>query len=147
MILPSAFTRKTVRPARPPGRMGRASLARRTVALRPVPNRSPVAYAVAESLPQTADMEASADEQFLAPSRKIRVLVAGGGIAGLVLAVSLLKKGVDVRIFERDMTAIRGEGKYRGPIQVRCVKRGRAPARISKLCQPRARHRTSLPTK
>ncbi len=35
-----------------------------------------------------------------------------------VLAVGLLKKGFDVQVFERDMTAIRGEGKYRGPIQV-----------------------------
>jgi hypothetical protein len=36
-----------------------------------------------------------------------------------VLAVALLKQGVDVKVFERDLTAIRGEGKYRGPIQVR----------------------------
>jgi uncharacterized membrane-anchored protein len=40
-------------------------------------------------------------------------------VAGaLVLAVALLKKGVDVKVYERDLTAIRGEGKYRGPIQV-----------------------------
>ena len=61
------------------------------------------------------------DAEFLDPSRPMKVLIAGGGIAGLVLAVALLKKGVDVRIFEQDMTAIRGEGKYRGPIQVRSV--------------------------
>jgi len=48
-----------------------------------------------------------------------RVLITGGGIGGLVLAVGLLKKGFDVHVFERDLTAIRGEGKYRGPIQVR----------------------------
>ena len=47
-----------------------------------------------------------------------KVLIAGAGIGGLVLAVGLLKKGLDVQIFERDLTAIRGEGKYRGPIQV-----------------------------
>lgn len=47
-----------------------------------------------------------------------RILIAGAGIGGLVLAVALLKKGFDVKIFERDVTAIRGEGKYRGPIQV-----------------------------
>ena len=47
-----------------------------------------------------------------------KILVAGAGIGGLVLAVGLLKKGFDVQIFERDLTAIRGEGKYRGPIQV-----------------------------
>lgn len=59
------------------------------------------------------------DAEFLDPARPLRVLIAGGGIAGLVLTVALLKKGVDVRVFEQDMTAIRGEGKYRGPIQVR----------------------------
>jgi zeaxanthin epoxidase len=47
------------------------------------------------------------------------VIIAGAGIGGLVLAVALLKQGVDVKVFERDLTAIRGEGKYRGPIQVR----------------------------
>jgi zeaxanthin epoxidase len=47
-----------------------------------------------------------------------RVVVAGGGIGGLVLAVGLLKQGIDVKVLERDLTAIRGEGKYRGPIQV-----------------------------
>nr|ART29442.1 chloroplast zeaxanthin epoxidase 1 [Lobosphaera incisa] len=51
-------------------------------------------------------------------SRGPRVLIAGGGIGGLVLALALLKKGFDIQIFERDLTAIRGEGKYRGPIQV-----------------------------
>lgn len=35
-----------------------------------------------------------------------------------MLAVALLKKGFEVQLFERDVTAIRGEGKYRGPIQV-----------------------------
>lgn len=49
----------------------------------------------------------------------LKVIVAGGGIGGLVLAVGLLKRGFDVTVLERDMTAIRGEGKYRGPIQVR----------------------------
>lgn len=47
------------------------------------------------------------------------MIIAGAGIGGLVLAVALLKQGVDVKVFERDLTAIRGEGKYRGPIQVR----------------------------
>jgi hypothetical protein len=49
----------------------------------------------------------------------MKVVIAGGGIGGLVLAVGLLKRGFDVTVLERDMTAIRGEGKYRGPIQVR----------------------------
>jgi hypothetical protein len=47
----------------------------------------------------------------------MRVIVAGAGIGGLVLAVALLKQGFHVQVFERDLTAIRGEGKYRGPIQ------------------------------
>ncbi|GMH35174.1 hypothetical protein BSKO_03042 [Bryopsis sp. KO-2023] len=50
--------------------------------------------------------------------RKPRVLIAGAGIGGLVAAVGLLKAGYDVQVFERDTTAIRGEGKYRGPIQI-----------------------------
>jgi hypothetical protein len=54
----------------------------------------------------------------LRAGNKFRVVIAGAGIGGLVLAVALLKKGVDVVVLERDLTAIRGEGKYRGPIQV-----------------------------
>ena len=50
--------------------------------------------------------------------QKPRVVIAGAGIGGLVLAVGLLKQGFQVQCLERDMTAIRGEGKYRGPIQV-----------------------------
>lgn len=48
----------------------------------------------------------------------MKVVIAGAGIGGLVLAVGLLKQGFDVVVLERDLTAIRGEGKYRGPIQV-----------------------------
>ena len=51
-------------------------------------------------------------------STKPKVIIAGAGIGGLVLAVGLLKKGFPVQCLERDLTAIRGEGKYRGPIQV-----------------------------
>ena len=57
------------------------------------------------------------------------VLIAGAGIGGLVLAVGLLKRGINVQIFERDVTAVRGEGKYRGPIQVHCL--SPVPAAIS----------------
>ncbi|BDA47131.1 Zeaxanthin epoxidase, chloroplastic [Coccomyxa sp. Obi] len=52
------------------------------------------------------------------PNTKPRILIAGAGIGGLVLAVGLLNKGFEVQMFERDLTAIRGEGKYRGPIQI-----------------------------
>ena len=52
------------------------------------------------------------------PNASFTVVIAGAGIGGLVLAVSLLKRGFSVKVLERDLTAIRGEGKYRGPIQV-----------------------------
>jgi hypothetical protein len=57
-----------------------------------------------------------------------KILIAGAGIGGLVLAVGLLKRGFDVKVFEKNITAIRGEGKYRGPIQVR-------QQLLSQLCQ------------
>lgn len=50
--------------------------------------------------------------------KKLRILVAGGGIGGLVFALAAKKKGFDVVVFERDLSAIRGEGQYRGPIQI-----------------------------
>ncbi|KAG8082219.1 hypothetical protein GUJ93_ZPchr0014g46769 [Zizania palustris] len=49
---------------------------------------------------------------------KARVLVAGGGIGGLVFALAAKRKGFEVLVLERDMSAIRGEGRYRGPIQL-----------------------------
>ncbi|GMP27985.1 hypothetical protein CsSME_00003727 [Camellia sinensis var. sinensis] len=51
-------------------------------------------------------------------SKKLRVLVAGGGIGGLVFALAAKRKGFDVMVFEKDLSAIRGEGQYRGPIQI-----------------------------
>ena len=50
-----------------------------------------------------------------------KILIAGAGIGGLVLAVGLLKRGFNVQVFEKNITAIRGEGKYRGPIQVSSI--------------------------
>jgi len=83
-----------------------------------------------------ADKAASGSTQ-AEQHRPLKVLIAGAGIGGLVLAVALIKQGVDVVVFERDMTAIRGEGKYRGPIQVgpcgdnryfpRCLSPSRTP--------------------
>ncbi|KAL9670920.1 hypothetical protein QQ045_008482 [Rhodiola kirilowii] len=54
----------------------------------------------------------------LRSSKKLRILVAGGGIGGLVFALAAKKKGFDVVVFERDLSAVRGEGQYRGPIQI-----------------------------
>ncbi|KAH7655593.1 Zeaxanthin epoxidase protein [Dioscorea alata] len=50
--------------------------------------------------------------------RKFRILIAGGGIGGLVFALAAKRKGFDVMVFEKDLSAIRGEGQYRGPIQI-----------------------------
>jgi zeaxanthin epoxidase len=53
-----------------------------------------------------------------APEPKARILVAGGGIGGLLFALAARRKGFEVLVLERDMSAIRGEGRYRGPIQL-----------------------------
>ena len=50
--------------------------------------------------------------------KQLRILVAGGGIGGLVFALAAKRKGFEVVVFEKDMSAIRGEGQYRGPIQI-----------------------------
>jgi zeaxanthin epoxidase len=50
--------------------------------------------------------------------KQLKVLVAGGGIGGLVFALAAKRKGFEVVVFEKDLSAIRGEGQYRGPIQI-----------------------------
>ncbi|GFQ07144.1 zeaxanthin epoxidase chloroplastic [Phtheirospermum japonicum] len=66
-----------------------------------------------------ADPSEAADENLRSrEKKKLRVLVAGGGIGGLVFALAAKRKGFDVMVFERDLSAIRGEGQYRGPIQI-----------------------------
>ncbi|RYR28599.1 hypothetical protein Ahy_B01g052743 isoform B [Arachis hypogaea] len=50
--------------------------------------------------------------------KQVRVLVAGGGIGGLVFALAAKRKGFEVMVFEKDLSAVRGEGQYRGPIQI-----------------------------
>lgn len=52
--------------------------------------------------------------------KPLRVLIAGGGIGGLVLALALKNKGgcFEIKVFEKDLSAVKGEGKHRGPIQI-----------------------------
>ncbi|KFK28343.1 hypothetical protein AALP_AA8G503900 [Arabis alpina] len=66
----------------------------------------------------TALVEEEKRETVTEKKKKSRVLVAGGGIGGLVFALAAKKKGFDVLVFEKDLSAIRGEGQYRGPIQI-----------------------------
>jgi hypothetical protein len=95
---------------------------------RPTRDNSTVCQAAA-----TMSLDAPAAQTAVRP---MKVLIAGAGIGGLVLAVALLKRGFEVQIFERDMTAIRGEGKYRGPIQVRGWRR--RPGDPAAACWPPA---------
>lgn len=75
-------------------------------------------------------------------TRPLKVLIAGGGIGGLVLALAAKNRGLDVVVFERDLSAIRGEGQYRGPIQIQsnalaaleAVDRGAAEEILSNGC-------------
>ncbi|CAI9110173.1 OLC1v1010152C1 [Oldenlandia corymbosa var. corymbosa] len=67
----------------------------------------------------TESVVTKADEEISKPTqKKLKLLVAGGGIGGLVFALAAKRKGFDVMVFERDLSAIRGEGQYRGPIQI-----------------------------
>ncbi|XP_059651795.1 zeaxanthin epoxidase, chloroplastic-like isoform X2 [Cornus florida] len=50
--------------------------------------------------------------------KKPRILIAGGGIGGLVLALAAKHRGFEVKVFEKDLSAVRGEGQHRGPIQL-----------------------------
>ncbi|KAL7158194.1 hypothetical protein ABFS83_02G125600 [Erythranthe nasuta] len=50
--------------------------------------------------------------------KKMKILIAGGGIGGLVYALAAKRSGFDFTVFEKDMTTARGEGRARGPIQL-----------------------------
>ncbi|XP_012849616.1 PREDICTED: zeaxanthin epoxidase, chloroplastic-like, partial [Erythranthe guttata] len=50
--------------------------------------------------------------------KTLKILIAGGGIGGLVFALAAKRSGFDVKVFEKDLTAVRGEGLERGPIQL-----------------------------
>ncbi|KAK9285784.1 hypothetical protein L1049_024985 [Liquidambar formosana] len=78
-----------------------------------------VKAAVAEAPTASPSTQGGTEIDVNRPSRKkLRILVAGGGIGGLVLALAARRKGFDVVVFEKDLSAIRGEGQYRGPIQI-----------------------------
>ncbi|KAG6519561.1 hypothetical protein ZIOFF_023055 [Zingiber officinale] len=77
--------------------------------------RSSSVVASATGAPGAVSVAAS--EPSVAP-RKLRILIAGGGIGGLVFALAAKRKGFEVLVFEKDVSAIRGEGQYRGPIQI-----------------------------
>jgi pyruvate/2-oxoglutarate dehydrogenase complex dihydrolipoamide dehydrogenase (E3) component len=72
------------------------------------------------------------------------VVIAGAGISGLTLALGLLKKGIKVTVLERDLTAIRGEGKLRGPIQVRATCSSPAQLHSLSLQTPQGTYHASL---
>ncbi|KAL5215276.1 hypothetical protein ABZP36_004428 [Zizania latifolia] len=73
----------------------------------------PTEAAVAQTAPASSSSGGGA-----AGTGRPRVLVAGGGIGGLVFALAARRKGYEVTVFERDLSAVRGEGQYRGPIQI-----------------------------
>ncbi|CAA7395744.1 unnamed protein product [Spirodela intermedia] len=84
-------------------------------------NRSWRSAAMAVAVAGTSGVETAAAEKpavSQSAGKKLRILVAGGGIGGLVFALAAQRKGFDVMVFERDLSAIRGEGQYRGPIQI-----------------------------
>lgn len=73
-------------------------------------------YSVKSSI-SSIELEKSSDSR-TPQSPNLKILVAGGGIGGLVFALAAKRKGFEVIVFERDLSAIRGEGQYRGPIQI-----------------------------
>ncbi|PSS21278.1 Zeaxanthin epoxidase [Actinidia chinensis var. chinensis] len=73
---------------------------------------------ITESPPPPLTGGAEINGKLPPPQKKLRLLVAGGGIGGLVFALAAKRKGFEVLVFEKDLSAIRGEGQYRGPIQV-----------------------------
>ncbi|KEH27527.1 putative zeaxanthin epoxidase [Medicago truncatula] len=71
-------------------------------------------FSVSKSTHSVAEIDMDQTPQ----KKQLKVLVAGGGIGGLVFALAAKRKGFEVVVFEKDLSAIRGEGQYRGPIQI-----------------------------
>lgn len=67
---------------------------------------------------ETKESSGRIEENQCEEKKKLRILVAGGGIGGLVFALAAKRKGFEVLVFEKDLSAVRGEGQYRGPIQI-----------------------------
>ncbi|ESW28796.1 hypothetical protein PHAVU_002G018700 [Phaseolus vulgaris] len=78
----------------------------------------PIKATVAEAPPDVLKSVAENGGDGVPQKKKLRVLVAGGGIGGLVFALAAKRRGFEVVVFEKDLSAIRGEGQYRGPIQI-----------------------------
>jgi hypothetical protein len=99
-------------PGSSPARLGSSSplVAHSSSATLEAPSRTEKQQGVVEALPQL--------DSFRELLPGFRVVIAGAGIAGLTLALALLKRGIRCTVLERDVTAVRGEGKIRGPIQV-----------------------------
>ncbi|CAI8588868.1 unnamed protein product [Vicia faba] len=70
------------------------------------------------SISKSTQSGAEIGEDQAPQKKKLKILVAGGGIGGLVFALAAKRKGFEVVVFEKDLSAIRGEGRYRGPIQI-----------------------------
>nr|DAD31556.1 TPA_asm: hypothetical protein HUJ06_010407 [Nelumbo nucifera] len=50
--------------------------------------------------------------------KKLQILIAGGGIGGLVLALAAKNRGFDVKVFEKNLSAVIGGDQHLGPIQL-----------------------------
>jgi zeaxanthin epoxidase len=99
-------------------RLHPASSSNRTLRLVALPSPSAPRRRRRPGLPPPARAGLVATAAMPAPEPKARVLVAGGGIGGLAFALAAKRKGFEVLVLERDMSAVRGEGRYRGPIQL-----------------------------
>ncbi|XP_071741013.1 zeaxanthin epoxidase, chloroplastic-like [Rutidosis leptorrhynchoides] len=84
------------------------------------PNKSSIVYATSSNkIRCNLNVKETNEGDHEKKERKaFRLLIAGGGIGGLVLALAAKRKGFEVIVFEKDLSAVRGEGMHRGPIQL-----------------------------